>query len=218
MGRIRNLFLSSDSRKVLLFYSQGSAAKQVHKLAESSDTLNFTPTPKKLAIDGEKIDKCKNFRLSKLGGKFFLSYEKQGKVYGAISETMNHWKKTAALTSLKTAAVLAPDFSYDEDRVLYFADKKSVKLAYSVDLKKIRVLKTELLKTRAGKFDSEAIMPGAVFIRDEGLALVYYGIDKHKRFSLGVAFSTRIIRNSCYGALICRFGFRTTRKRSSRFP
>jgi len=71
---------------------------------------------------------------------------------------------------------------------MYVGEKKSVKIAYSVDLKKWRSAKTVLLKSRAGKFDSEAIVPAAIFIRDEGLALVYYGTDKQKRISLGIAF------------------------------
>jgi predicted GH43/DUF377 family glycosyl hydrolase len=188
MGRIRNLFLSSDNKKVFLFYSQGAAAKQIHKLAESLNTLTFVPTAKKLAIEGEKIDKCKNFRVSKLGKKFFLSFEKRGKFFGAVSDTLNSWKKVNALTGLKGVGVVAPDFYYDEDRVMYVSEKKSIKIAYSVDLKKWRQVKGELLKTRAGKFDSESIAPAAVFIRDEGLALAYYGTDKHKRVSLGIAF------------------------------
>jgi len=188
MGRIRNLFLSSDSRKILLFYSQGSAIRQVHKMAESADTLNFAPTAKKLSIEGEKIDKCKNFRIAKIGGKFFLTYDKAGKVLGAISDTTNLWKKPFALTGLKGAGVLVPDFYYDDDRVMYIGEKKSIRISYSVDLKKWRSAKTALLKSRAGKFDSEAIVPAAIFIRDEGLALVYYGTDKQKRISLGIAF------------------------------
>ena len=71
---------------------------------------------------------------------------------------------------------------------MYVNDKKSVKIAYSVDLKKWRLVKTDLLKTRVGKFDSDSITPAAVFVREEGLALIYYATDKQKRLSLGVAF------------------------------
>ncbi|MDD5528214.1 MAG: hypothetical protein PHO56_04580 [Patescibacteria group bacterium] len=188
MRRIRNLFLSSDGKKVSLFYSHGTGGKQVHKLAESADTLTFVPTAKKLSIGGERIDKCKNFRLSKLGNKFLLGYERGGKFFNAISDNLNHWKTTIPLTGIKAPGAVAPDFYYDEDRVMYVSDKKTVRIAYSVDLKKWRLLKIELLKVRPGKFDAAEISPAAVFVRDEGLALLYYGWDKQKRLSLGVAF------------------------------
>ncbi|MDD4902361.1 MAG: hypothetical protein PHE24_04445 [Patescibacteria group bacterium] len=188
MRRIRNLFLSSDGKIVSLFYSHGSGAQQVHKLAESADTLTFTPTAKKLSIDGEKIDKCHNFRLSKLGNKHLLSYEKGGRFFSAVSDALNHWKTVTALNGIKAVGTVVPDFYYDEDRVMYLGEKKSMKIAYSVDLKKWRLAKIELLKTRPGKFDALAVVPAAVFVRDEGLALVYYAEDKQKRFSLGIAF------------------------------
>jgi beta-1,2-mannobiose phosphorylase / 1,2-beta-oligomannan phosphorylase len=188
MRRIRNLFLSSDGKKVSLFYSQGIGAKQVHKLAESANTLTFTPTAKKLTIDGEKIEKCQNFRVSKLGDKFLLTYEKGGKFFSAASDNLNHWKTVASLNGAKSVNVVAPDFYYDEDRVMYVGEKKSIKIAYSLDLKKWRLLKMELLKTRPGKFDAESIEPAAAFVRDEGLALIYYARDKQKKLSLGVAF------------------------------
>ncbi len=188
MRRIRNLFLSSDGKKVSLFYLLGSGAKQVHKLAESADTLTFSPSAKKLTIDGEKIDKCRNFHVSKLGNKFLLTYEKSGKLFSAVSDNLTHWKSINSLGGIKSTGVIIPDFYYDEDRVMYLSDKKSIKIAYSVDLKKWRPLKTDLLKTRTGKFDSSDIIPAAVFVRDEGLALVYYAHDAHKRLSLGVAF------------------------------
>lgn len=188
MGRIRNLFLSGDNQKISLLYILGQKTKLAAKLAESGDSLNFKPTAKKLVIGKEKIEKCKNFRASKLGKENFLVYERESKAYGAISDNLNHWKTTGLLAGLKTSGAVVPDFFYDEDRVMYVADKKTVKIAYSTDLKKWRLLKTDLLKTRPGKFDSEAIIPAAVFVREEGLALAYYGLDKHKKISLGIAF------------------------------
>jgi len=188
MRRLRNLFLSSDGKKVSLFYSSGTGAKKINKLAESSDTLTFTPTAKKLTIEGEKIDKCKNFRFSKIGSKFLLNYEKNGKFFSALSSDPNHWKTVSSLSGIKASNVVVPDFFYDEDRVMYVIDEKAVKIAYSVDLKKWRLLKTALLKPRAGKFDAAEIIPAAVFVHDEGLALIYYAYDKQKKLSLGAAF------------------------------
>jgi beta-1,2-mannobiose phosphorylase / 1,2-beta-oligomannan phosphorylase len=188
MRRIRNILLSSDGKKISLFYAIVSGKKLSEKLAESEDSLNFKPTAKKFAIDKEKIEKCKNFRLNKLGKVNFLLFEKNKKFYSAVSDNLNHWKKGELLSGLKDVGVVVPDFFYDEDRVMYFKDRKSVKISYSVDLKKWRPLKTELLKTRAGKFDSAEITPAAVFVHEEGLALIYYARNIHKQLSLGVAF------------------------------
>jgi beta-1,2-mannobiose phosphorylase / 1,2-beta-oligomannan phosphorylase len=188
MRRIRNIFLSGDGKKIFLFYSLGAGIKTAYKMAESSDSLNFTPTTKKLTIGKEKISKGKNFRVAKLGMHNFLVFEKAGKIFGSLSNTLHQWKTVNQLSGLKTSGTVVPDFFYDEDRVMYLGDKKTIKIAYSVDLKKWRLLKTDLLKTRAGKFDSDSISPAAVFVRDEGLALVYYAFDKHKRLSLGIAF------------------------------
>jgi beta-1,2-mannobiose phosphorylase / 1,2-beta-oligomannan phosphorylase len=188
MRRIRNIFLSSDGKKIFLFYSLGIGLKTAYKVAESHDSLNFTPTPKKFVLGKEKADKGKNFHSAKLGIHNLLVYEKSGKVFGALSNNLNQWKIVDQLSGIKTAGTIVSDFFYDEDRVMYIGEKKSIKIAYSTDLKKWRPVKEDLLKTRSGKFDSDSIIPAAIFIRDEGLALVYYAYDKKKRLSLGIAF------------------------------
>jgi beta-1,2-mannobiose phosphorylase / 1,2-beta-oligomannan phosphorylase len=188
MRRIRNLFLSNDGKKIFLFYVIGQGGKAAAKLAESDDSLTFKPSAKKLSVEKESLDKCADFRTARLGKSDILLYERGGKIFSAVSDNQLHWKNVKQISGLKTTGTIVPDFYYDEDRVMYFSDKKSVKIAYSTDLKKWRPLKADLLKTRAGKFDSERITPAAVFVREEGLALAYYGEDKQKRLSLGIAF------------------------------
>ena len=102
--------MSSDGKKIFLFYSLGAVAKVAHKLAESSDSLVFVPTAKKLTIGKEKIEKCKNFRLAKLGQHNLLVYEKGGKIFAAISDNLNNWKTTNQLTGLKSTGVVVSDF------------------------------------------------------------------------------------------------------------
>jgi len=188
MRRIRNLFLFSDNKKISLLYALGQKNKTTVKLAESDDSLNFKATAKKLTIGKEQIEKCQNFRVSRLGEENFLVYEKEGKIYSAVSDNLAYWEPKGRLSGLKTPGAVAPNFFYDEDRVMYVGDKKGVKIAYSTDLKKWRLLKTDLLKPRAGRFDSGGIIPAAVFIREEGLALAYYGLNGQKNLSLGIAF------------------------------
>lgn len=184
--RIKNLFLLSDNKKILFFYALGQGLKTAIKMAESNDGLFFKPTAKKPVFAKEKLEKCENTKAFKLGENYFLLYEKNSKFYGASSNNLVKWDSLGLLSGLKSSGALIPDFYYDEDRVMYTGGK-SVKIAYSVDLTKWRQNKEEILKLRKGKFDSDWIMPAATFIREEGIVLIYYALDKKKRFSLGMA-------------------------------
>jgi predicted GH43/DUF377 family glycosyl hydrolase len=176
----------SDNKKILFFYALGQGLKTVLKMAESNDGLFFKPTAKKPVFAKEKLEKCENTNVFKVGEKYFLTYEKSSKLYGAFSTNLVKWESLGVLSGIKSLGAIIPDFYYDEDRVMYTGGK-SIKIAYSVDLKKWHQEKEEILKLRKGKFDSDWIMPAATFIREEGIVLIYYAMDKKKRFSLGMA-------------------------------
>ncbi len=184
--RIKNLFLLSEGKKILFFYSLNKGLKNEFKLAESEDGSLFKPNSKKPSFEKETLEKCSGFKASKVGRHFFLNYEKGKKIYGATSTTLNKWEPIGQLTDLKSTGTVVPDYFYDEDRVMY-SGGKSVKISYSIDLKEWRTEKGDLFKTRVGKFDSESIEPAAAFVKDEGIVLLYYAYDKKKNFSIGIA-------------------------------
>jgi beta-1,2-mannobiose phosphorylase / 1,2-beta-oligomannan phosphorylase len=184
--RIKNLFLLSDDKKITFFYSLSKGLKTLLRMAESGDGMFFKPTAKKPDFGKEKMDKCSGLKLFKAGKQYFLTYEKNKKLYGASSLNLTKWELLGQLSGIKSAGAMVPDYLYDEDRVMYTGGK-SVKIAYSVDLKKWRAEKFDLLKVRKGKFDSDWIMPAAAFIRDEGIVLVYYALNSKKIFSVGMA-------------------------------
>jgi len=184
--RIKNLFLLSDGKKISFFYALSKGLKNALRLAESPNGLFFKPTAKKPDFGKEKIEKCSNHKLFKVGKQYLLTYEKAGKTYGSSSLNLVKWESLGQLSGLKDCGAIVPDYLYDEDRVMYTGGK-SVKIAYSVDLKKWRAEKFDLLKVRKGKFDSDWIMPAAAFIRDEGIILVYYALHGKKNFSIGMA-------------------------------
>ncbi len=184
--RIKNLFLLSDDKKITFFYSLSKGLKNVLRMAESSDGMLFKPTTKKPTFGKEKIDKSSGHKIFKVGKEYLLIHENNKKLYGSTTNDLIKWKALGQLSGLKTSGAIIPDYFYDEDRVMYTGGK-SIKVAYSVDLKKWRTEKLDILKVRRGKFDSDWIMPAAAFIRDEGIVLTYYALNSKKVFSIGVA-------------------------------
>jgi predicted GH43/DUF377 family glycosyl hydrolase len=186
--RIKNLFLLLDDKKIFLFYQAADKLEKKIKMAESSDGCHFGAISKKIILNNKKSEKTDGFQAARLGDKFFLIWKEKNKILGAVSTNPSKWEQIGQLSGLKNTGIVVSNFYYDEDRILYFNDKKSVKIAYSTDLKKWRVEnKKELFKTRRGKFDSDALQPAGAFIRDEGIFLAYYGWDKNKKFSIGLS-------------------------------
>jgi beta-1,2-mannobiose phosphorylase / 1,2-beta-oligomannan phosphorylase len=188
LRRIKNLFLLSDGKKIFLFYLVGKSLPRDVKAAESQTGISFKTGEKKISLEKENLEKINEAKAVKLGKQFFLSWEKGGKAFGATSTNLNKWNIVGQLIGLKSPGAVVPDFYYDEDRIMYVGDKKSIKIAFSVDLKKWRLESgEELFRVRKGSFDSDVILPGAAFVRDEGIFLAYYAYDKNKKFSLGLA-------------------------------
>ena len=84
------------------------------------------------------------------------------KICGAVSSDLFNWKTTKIIKGINNSGVIISDYLYDDDRVMYLAQKKNIQIAYSKDLVNWQVEKNDILKTRADMFDSVRIIPANV--------------------------------------------------------
>lgn len=186
----------------LLFYLERKGGSNVLKVATSTNGYSFLPSSKRPVIMGKgllkkKVDisKCSDFHISKIKqGNYFLVYKKhQGgmtHLHGAFSKDALRWRDVFTFPSIKERAVVVSDFLHDDQYVMFFGEK-NLKVAFSHDLKKWNQTRTALLKTRKSGFDNYKIFPAETFLREEGIVLLYYALDKKGNYSLGVALLSK---------------------------
>ena len=202
-SNIKGLALACDNNSAFLFYLKKNTNL---KISMSQNGSLFSCSYKRVIIKEpgkskkkQDILKYQDIRISKIHDDYFLTYKKtRGKktfLYGALSKDLFHWKNIGLLPNMKETAVIASDYLYDNNYVMYFGDK-TIKIAFSKDLKKWKKKRTISLKPRKNKFDNYRLQPGNVFIRPEGIILLYYAIDKTKQYSIGAALFDKDNPNS----------------------
>src|SRR6056297_835321 len=187
--------------KVFIFYVPGKPGSGP-RMTSSSNGHRFSFRSQKVSffrkgLFRKKIDisTCQNFNFSKIGkNKYFLLCQqvrgKEKKLIGMTSQNLVKWKEVGSFFNLKEPGVIVSNFQYDDQRVMYWGEK-SIKIAFSSDLKKWSVSRKSLLKPRKSKFDNEFIKPAASFLRPEGIILFYYAYNKKGKYSLGAALFSK---------------------------
>lgn len=158
-------------------------------LASSENGTVLYNSPKKLAFTKNKEDivKCEYLDISKLPVDYFMAYcGKLGSkkvIYGATSSNLFKWEKVRVMSGINETGILVPEYLYNGRYVMYFG-KKNINIAFSDNLKKWDQ-KEILLKPRKDHFDSSNLVVGQVFLRPEGIVLIYYAKNKEKRYTIG---------------------------------
>lgn len=184
---------------MFFFYAVKEKGSFSIKKAESSDGCIFKTVRGKINIKDrsnkkESIEKYKGIKTAKQGKKTFIFYKKRKnglvKDFAASSGTLSSWTVQGPVSGVKDIGAIVPDFFYDKDRVMYTGGK-SVKIAYSRNMLNWKKEDKILMKPRAGNFETEKMIPAQAFVRKEGIVLIYYAYDKHKKISLGISLFSK---------------------------
>jgi predicted GH43/DUF377 family glycosyl hydrolase len=176
---LRGLGVAKKGRKVLLYYSFLTRQASQLQLDTSLDGINFYREDKKPEIltekgKKEKIGNCYDFRISKLGkNQYFLAYRyqdgKEAYLCGALSQDLIRWQKIDQIASVKEIGMVVPHYQYQGKFVLFFGEK-SIKLAYSSDLKTWKIAE----KPAVNLSDLSQVKIANLAVTKEGILLTYY--------------------------------------------
>ncbi len=190
------------AKKNLLFYIERGGFLNIFKMATITNGHSFVPSSKKpvifrKSIFKKKIDisKCSDFHISKTReGQYLLIYKKDKSnlriLHGALSKDLVRWRETFSFSNLKERGVVVSNFLHDDQHIMYTGEK-SIRAAFSHDLKKWNKSRSPILKPRKSYFDNYRITPAQTFVRSEGIVLLYYAWDKKENYSLGVALLSK---------------------------
>lgn len=156
-----------QKKNVYLFTAQHWGQKDKLLLYSSSDGLNFgQPQP----IEG--IKSGRRFRLAKLGGKYFLTFnlpsEKDNYLYGSLSPDLLHWEKPFKIANFTGVGMLVPRDQARGRQTLYFG-QDALRVAFSQDLQKWESVKEPLFRPEKNlEIEIANLSPAK-----NGLAIVY---------------------------------------------
>lgn len=195
---IRIIGTVQRDKDVLLYYSYPKGPHNFFKVVSSHDGYQFNGSQKYIIVADEKGREEKaydftNFRITKLKDQYYMTYKVNGKkgsnLNGAVSNELLRWKKTGKIDQITETGTLVPDFKFHNRYVMYFGEK-SIKVAYSSDLKSWKPEGDVLLAPRNDHFDNEELEVGNAFEVDGHILLIYYAkhkIDGKHRFAAGAA-------------------------------
>ncbi len=190
----KNLLVGKDNKNALFFYTLARAkAKEINLLTSKNGTL-FNPEPEEIIIKKgklkrkESLSRGKNFKFTAFKkDRFFLNYEKNNKIYSAVSSKINSWDVLGVCHGIAEPGHLVPDFLFDKEYCLYYTNRGNIKAAYSSDLLNWKNVRTNIIKPRKSYFDNNKLSVGNVFLNKEGITLFYYHRDKKGLYSIGMA-------------------------------
>jgi predicted GH43/DUF377 family glycosyl hydrolase len=201
------LGVASINNKIFLFSKitrdEGKVSLQA---AFSQDGFNFEITESPQIIGKgkeEKYEKCSDFRFASSNGGYFLAYKlltgKKSKIYGAISNDLIRWRRIGKLPFQESVAPV-PSYKFGGKYAIYFGEK-SIRVAFSKNFRKWKVLSDPLIEPRPNYFDRRFLEVGNCVTIDEGILLIYYVKDENAYYSIGTALldksnPTRILQRS----------------------
>lgn len=191
----KNLAVMDNKKELFLIYGAKTAKNKFLKLSSSSNGLVFNERNlgaslnKRTSLTEDTL-KWKNVRVSSGKDQYYLTYTKTGsqktRLHILSSPDLVQWERKGSTEQIKEAGTIVPDYQYDNENIMYFGEK-NIKMASSKNFKNWTPQKNILLKPRSDNFDSRATTPGNAFQYSEGIILFYYGYNKKKELSLGVA-------------------------------
>lgn len=200
MGRLV-LGVMGVGREVLLFVrdAEGSPRRPISVL-RSADGIDFTASEEELIfsklLGSLRVhpDISEVFRVSLLSvseDAFFLSYKKQEKdgsyrAFSGISYDGIEWSRVVRIDDVRELGVAVSLDEGDAGHALFFGER-TIKLAFSTDLKAWNVRRAALLKPREGHFDDERLIMGAAIPVGSGILLLYASHNKEGRWAVGSA-------------------------------
>lgn len=185
--KTRALGVYAYENKLYLLYQSSMSSLGLFQIDKSPNGVDFSlfddsATIKISAGKKENIANCSDFRISKVGKQFYLTYKntlnKKTYLESATSSNLVNWEKSGRISTPGETGMLVPEFKSKGEYILYFGEQ-SVIVASSRDLIKWRVL--------GGPFnqlveDSEGTKIKIAEVKEveEGILLIYY-LKKNKR-------------------------------------
>lgn len=189
-------FIGTAQKKnqTLLYFIRQKSGLTFFNVIESSDGFTFSEKQKYVIVTDEKQKEEKNydwkdFRVTKQGNSYFLTYKLNTKsptqLFGARSDDLIRFKKSGKLVGITGTTTIVPDYKYNEQFVAYFGEK-NIKIAYSTDLLTWQTDEKILLAPRADKTDDGNLEVGNTYIIDDHILVTYY-VKKQNHYAVFVA-------------------------------
>jgi predicted GH43/DUF377 family glycosyl hydrolase len=190
--------IAQKDKEFYLYFSYTKGPHSYFKSIPSRDGYKFDGPAKYVIVTDdkkheEKKHEWKNLRISKQKDSFFILYRPDGKTLPLnTAETVDliRWKKKDKIAEIKEVGTVVPDFKFKNKHVLYFGEK-TIKAAFSGDLKTWKVQEEPILETRADSFDNGELEIGNVFEMHGHIMLIYYSKTKVQgklRYLVGACF------------------------------
>lgn len=174
--------------EVLLFVQDNTVDTFHWSTLLSKDGLDFQTTKQIGEIkDNQRrelpIDKCSDFRISRIEGKYHLSYKFrqrfQHAMYSAFSSDLVHWKRNGKISELQETTMLVPDFRLNSQYVVLYGEQ-NIKMATSKDLTTWVTETENVLEPGIDHAGSAKYKLGTIVTTPEGLAVIYLALSEHQ--------------------------------------
>ncbi len=189
------LGVTFKDEKIFLFYSPPNPSDNFFQFAVSEDGINFNLYPEKSTITNDKqaSNQYKNFRISKDGGRWLLTYKNHGpnkktSLYVATSTDLISWESLGATDIHETGAIV-PDYHCKNGYAMYFGEK-DIKVAFSENIKKWGITKQPVIEPRENCFDDGNLEVGTAILAETCILLIYYSkkiVNNLPVYSVGAA-------------------------------
>ncbi len=171
----------ADRGQLSLFFKSNLPDKNALYLSKSKTGMGFKSSRIKVSVAGkqgkeEKISDFENVNISPFEQGYFMAFLRKtktgGKLVGAVSKDLKHFKTSGTISASAQQGVLAPNYKC-RDQYLIYLGSGSIHTAVSKDLAKWKVAKSPCLSPRKGFFDEASIKVLSVSLTTYGLLVVY---------------------------------------------
>jgi len=163
----------------------------------SNDGINFSTINEKFLIRSSlnTAEDCSNIisaSLAKNHDAYVLTYlkpdrSKQPRLFLASSSDALHWKKIGSIgQECSSFGTIVPEYLFEGQSVLFYGDR-SIRIAFSKNLKHWKTSPRSILSPRRTEFDHSALSVVSIHHVDEGIALFYTALSVKGRLCLGAA-------------------------------
>lgn len=191
---IKFIGIAASDKEAYLYFAQTRNGKSTISVVKSHDGLEFSGETQEVFLGEQastKLYDLQSARIVKQGQKYFLTYRtSRSRVLGAVSEDLIHWQETGPVDHIKETCAVVPDYSYRNQYIMYFGEKK-IRVAHSAYLYQWKRLKNPVLSPRKKYFDEGDLEVGGSFLVDNQILLIYYvkkNVEGKIRYSAGAAF------------------------------
>src|SRR4030042_6098801 len=187
----------SDEQKVLLYHTLDS--EKFFQADISTEGFSFSSHTSNAKVVDEKRrnvnpHKCLDFRVSKINGKYFLTYkdqkERQYQLDGATSKDLIRWQRISKIGEIHETASIVPNYQHDGKYVMYYGEH-DIRIAFSNNLESWEVQSEPVLGQHEDFFGEWPIKIANVAMAEEGILLLYYVFKDNYQYSLQAAILDR---------------------------